>query len=164
MVKSKILIIIFTVVITISILGTFSEIQATEGKLEVWEEEQQVEVDKVKEYRENVEKEINKNGVTYKLKDISEQENKKTMSKNKEIEKDLIVNTTNRYDVLNMFKQEINIKENGYTGTLKINNVSLKIEENDTYKEEYKVYYEEKYENVKSNELNNIPKTIKKME
>lgn len=162
MVKSKILIIIFTVVITISILGTFSEIQATEGKLEVWEEEQQVEVDKVKEYRENVEKEINKNGVTYKLKDISEQENKKTMSKNKEIEKDLIVNTTNRYDVLNMFKQEINIKENGYTGTLKINNVSLKIEENDTYKEEYKVYYEEKYENVKSNELNNIPKTIKK--
>ena len=105
MVKSKILIIIFTVVITISILGTFSEIQATEGKLEVWEEEQQVEVDKVKEYRENVEKEINKNGVTYKLKDISEQENKKTMSKNKEIEKDLIVNTTNRYDVLNMFKQ-----------------------------------------------------------
>lgn len=143
MIKAKILIIIFAVVTTISILGTFSEIHATEGKLEVWEEEQQVEEDKVKEYRENIEKEINKNGVTYKLKDISEQENKKTISKNKEIEKELIVKTTNKYDVLNMFKQEINIKENGYTGTLKINNLSLKIEENDTYKEEYKVYYEE---------------------
>lgn len=162
MIKAKILIIIFAVVTTISILGTFSEIHATEGKLEVWEEEQQVEEDKVKEYRENIEKEINKNGVTYKLKDISEQENKKTISKNKEIEKELIVKTTNKYDVLNMFKQEINIKENGYTGTLKINNLSLKIEENDTYKEEYKVYYEEKYENVKSNELNDIPKAIKK--
>ena len=103
----------------------------------------------VEEAAQRIEKEINKNGVTYKLKDISEQENKKTISKNKEIEKELIVKTTNKYDVLNMFKQEINIKENGYTGTLKINNLSLKIEENDTYKEEYKVYYEEKYENVK---------------
>ena len=59
MIKAKILIIIFAVVTTISILGTFSEIHATEGKLEVWEEEQQVEEDKVKEYRENIEKEIN---------------------------------------------------------------------------------------------------------
>ena len=116
----------------------------------------------IEEYKETLEQEISKDGITYKLEDIIEKENTKVVYKNKEVTKELIVNTNDKYEILNMFEQELNIKEDGYTGTLKIDNSSVTIEPNDSYKEEYKVYYEKEYKNVERNELNDIPKTIEK--
>ena len=119
-------------------------------------------MNQIEEYKETLEQEISKDGITYKLEDIIEKENTKVVSKNKEVTKELIVNTNDKYEILNMFEQELNIKEDGYTGTLKIDNSSVTIEPNDSYKEEYKVYYEKEYKNVERNELNDIPKTIEK--
>ena len=46
------------------------------------------------------------------------------------------------------------------SGILELQNNSLDIKINDSYTEQYKVSLSKKYENVPSNELNNIPKTI----
>lgn len=162
MVKRKIVPIILSATLLSVIFGNMLISNATDNNLKIFQEEKTIKVNQIEDYKKTLEQEISKDGITYKLADITEKENKKVVSKNKEITKDLIVNTTDRYEVLNMFEQELNIKESGYTGTLKIDNSSVTIKPNDSYREEYKVYYEKEYKNVKSNELNNIPKTIKK--
>ena len=162
MVKRKIVPIILSATLLSVIFGNMLISNATDNNLKTFQEEKTIKVNQIEDYKKTLEQEISKDGITYKLADITEKENKKVVSKNKEITKDLIVNTTDRYEVLNMFEQELNIKESGYTGTLKIDNSSVTIKPNDSYREEYKVYYEKEYKNVKSNELNNIPKTIKK--
>ena len=162
MVKRKIVPIILSATLLSVIFGNMLISNATDNNLKTFQEEKTIKVNQIKDYKKTLEQEISKDGITYKLADITEKENKKVVSKNKEITKDLIVNTTDRYEVLNMFEQELNIKESGYTGTLKIDNFSVTIKPNDSYREEYKVYYEKEYKNVKINELNNIPKTIEK--
>lgn len=162
MVKRKIVPIILSVTILSAIIGNMVISNATDNNLKTFEYEKTVKVNQIENCKKELEKEINKDGITYKLEDIIEKENTKIVSRNKEITKELLVNTNDKYKVLNMFKQELNVKEDGYTGTLKINNNSVTIKPNDSYREEYKVYYEKEYKNVKSNELNNIPKTIKK--
>lgn len=162
MVKRKIVPIILSATILSAIIGNMLISNATDNNLKTFEYEKTVKVNQIEDCKNELEKEINKDGITYKLEDIIEKENTKVVSRNKEITKELLVNTNDKYKVLNMFKQELNVKEDGYTGTLKINNNSVTIKPNDSYREEYKVYYEKEYKNVKSNELNNIPKTIKK--
>ena len=162
MVKRKIVPIILSVTILSAIIGNMVISNATDNNLKTFEYEKTVKVNQIEDCKKELEKEINKDGITYKLEDIIEKENTKIVSRNKEITKELLVNTNDKYKVLNMFKQELNVKEDGYTGTLKIDNNSVTIKPNDSYREEYKVYYEKEYKNVKSNELNNIPKTIKK--
>lgn len=162
MVKRKIVPIILSVTLLSVIFGNMIVSNATDNNLKTFEEEKTIKVNQIEDYKETLEKEISKDGITYKLEDIIEKENTKVVSKNKGVTKELIVNTNDKYKVLNMFEQELNIEDDGYTGTLKIDNSSVTIEPNDSYREEYKVYYEEEYKNVKSNELNNIPKTIKK--
>ena len=162
MVKRKIVPIILSVTLLSVIFGNMLVSNATDNNLKTFEEEKTVEMNQIEEYKETLEQEISKDGITYKLEDIIEKENTKVVYKNKEVTKELIVNTNDKYEILNMFEQELNIKEDGYTGTLKIDNSSVTIEPNDSYKEEYKVYYEKEYKNVERNELNDIPKMIKK--
>ena len=162
MVKRKIVPIILSATILSAIIGNMVISNATDNNLKTFEYEKTVKVNQIENCKKELEKEINKDGITYKLEDIIEKESTKIVSRNKEITKELLVNTNDKYKVLNMFKQELNVKEDGYTGTLKIDNNSVTIKPNDSYREEYKVYYEKEYKNVKSNELNNIPKTIKK--
>ena len=162
MVKRKIVPIILSATLLSVIFGNMLISNATDGNLKTFEEEKTVKVEQIENYKKSLEQKINKNGITYKLENIDERENTKVVSKNKEVTKELIVKTDDKYEVLNMFEQELNIKDDGYTGTLKIDNFSVAIEPNDSYKEEYKVYYEKEYKNVKRNELNNIPKTVKK--
>lgn len=162
MVKRKIVPIILSATILSAIIGNMLISNATDNNLKTFEEEKTIKVSQVEDYKKTLRQEINKDGITYKLENIVEKENIKVVYKNKEITKDLIVNTTDKYEVLDMFEQKLNVKEDEYTGTLKLDNLSISIKPNDSYREQYKVYYEEKYENVKSNELNDIPKTIKK--
>ena len=162
MVKRKIVPIILSATLLSVIFGNMLVSNATDNNLKTFEEEKTVEMNQIEEYKETLEQEISKDGITYKLEDIIEKENTKVVYKNKEVTKELIVNTNDKYEILNMFEQELNIKEDGYTGTLKIDNSSVTIEPNDSYKEEYKVYYEKEYKNVERNELNDIPKTIEK--
>ena len=160
--NKKILPVIISVITLSALMSGFSISKATENKLGSWQEEIQVKANQVEEFKESIEQEINKNGVLYKLDNVSEKENSKTLTKDEKVEKQLIVNTKDRENVLDLFDQELKIKKDGYIGTLKIDNSSLRIKPNDIYEEEYKLYYEEKYENVKRNELNNVPKIIKK--
>lgn len=162
MVKRKIVPIILSATLLSVILGNMLISNATDNNLKTFEEEKTIKVNQIEDYKKTLEQEISKDGITYKLENITQEENTKVVSKNKKVTKELIVNTNDKYEILNIFEQEINIKEDGYTGTLKIDNSSVTIEPNDSYKEEYKIYYEKEYKNVKSNELNDIPKTIKK--
>ena len=162
MVKRKIVPIILSATLLSVILGNMLISNATDNNLKTFEEEKTIKVNQIEDYKKTLEQEISKEGITYKLENITQEENTKVVSKNKKVTKELIVNTNDKYEILNIFEQEINIKEDGYTGTLKIDNSSVTIEPNDSYKEEYKVYYEKEYKNVERNELNDIPKMIKK--
>lgn len=162
MLKRKIVSIILFAIILSAIIGNMVISNATENNLKTFEYEKTVKVNQIEDCKKELEQKINKDGITYKLEDIIEKENTKIIFRDKEITKQLLINTNNKYKALNIFKQELNVKEDGYTGTLKIDNNSVTIKPNDSYREEYKVYYEKEYKNVKSNELDNIPKTIKK--
>ena len=124
MVKRKIVPIILSVTLLSVIFGNMLVSNATDNNLKTFEEEKTVEMNQIEEYKETLEQEISKDGITYKLEDIIEKENTKVAYKNKEVTKELIVNTNDKYEILNMFEQELNIKEDGYTGTLKIDNSS----------------------------------------
>lgn len=119
-----------------------------------------ISVEYAEQYKDNIEKEITIDNIKYELQDITEQENKKTISAEKEQTKQKIVYTNNKYDVLNMFESKIEMTEDGMSGILELQNNSLDIRVNDSYVEQYKVSLTKKYENVPSNELNDVPKTI----
>lgn len=133
---------------------------ATTENLKTYEVSKTVSLEEAKQYKENIEKEITIDNIKYELQDISEHENKNTKSEEKEQTREKIVYTNNKYDVLNMFENKIEITEDDMSGTLELQNDSLDIKVNDSYKEQYKVSLTKKYENVPSNELNNVPKTI----
>ena len=133
---------------------------ATTENLKTYEVSKTVSLEEAEQYKENIEKEITIDNVKYELQDISEHENKSTESEEKEQTREKIVYTNNKYDVLNMFENKIEITEGDMSGTLELQNDSLDIKIKDSYKEQYKVSLTKKYENVPSNELNNVPKTI----
>ena len=134
---------------------------ATTEDLKTYEVSETVALEEAEQYKQNIEKEITIDNAKYELQDISEHENKNIESKEKEQTKEKIVYTNNKYDVLNMFESKIEMTEDGMSGTLELQNDSLDIKVNDSYKEQYKVSLTEKYENVPTNELNDVPKTIK---
>lgn len=133
---------------------------ATTTDLKLHEVNKTVAIEEAEQYRENIKNEITIDNVKYQLQDISEQENKGIVSREKEQVKQKIVYTNNKYDVLNMFESKIEMAEDEMQGTLELQNNSLDIKVNDSYTEQYKVSLTKSYENVPSNELNNVPKTI----
>lgn len=133
---------------------------ATTDDLKVHEINKTVSIEEAEQYRENIKNEITIDNTKYELQDIIEQENKDIVSEEKEQTKQKVVYTNNKYDVLNMFESKIEMTEDEMSGTLELQNNSLDLKVNDSYIEQYKVSLTKKYENVPSNELNDVPKTI----
>ena len=133
---------------------------ATTDNLKVHEINKTVSIEEAEQYRENIKNEITIDNVKYELQDITEQENKGIVSEEKEQTKQKVVYTNNKYDVLNMFESKIEMTEDEMSGTLELQNDSLDLKVNDSYIEQYKVSLTKNYENVPSNELNDVPKTI----
>ena len=133
---------------------------ATTDNLKVHEINKTVSIEEAEQYRENIKNEITIDNVKYELQDITEQENKGIVSEEKEQTKQKVVYTNNKYDVLNMFESKIEMTEDEMSGTLELQNNSLNLKVNDSYIEQYKVSLIKTYENVPSNELNDVPKTI----
>ena len=133
---------------------------ATTDNLKVHEINKTVSIEEAEQYRENIKNEITIDNVKYELQDITEQENKGIVSEEKEQTKQKVVYTNNKYDVLNMFESKIEMTEDEMSGTLELQNNSLDLKVNDSYIEQYKVSLTKNYENVPSNELNDVPKTI----
>lgn len=117
-------------------------------------------LENTEQYKNNIKQEIVVDEINYKLKDITEQENKVILTKDKEIKEEKIVKINDKYKVLNLFETKKETEEDGYSGILELQNDSLKIKVHDSYIEEYKVTLTKEYNNVDQNELNNIPKTI----
>ena len=119
-----------------------------------------ISVQEVSNYKNSIKQEITSDGIDYKLINVDQIENKKQLEKQKEIQEELIVLSNNKDAVLNQFEKSKKISEDGYEGILNIQTDSLDIKVNESYQEEYKVYIQKTYENVTSNELNDIPKEI----
>lgn len=134
---------------------------ANSKELKTYINTETISVENIKEYEKSIENEIVVDNINYKIENIKKIENKKTLSINKEINEELIVTTNNKYNVLNLFENKKEISEDGYKGTLELQNDSLEIKVNNSYQEEYKVYLQRTYNNVSSNDINNIPKEIK---
>ena len=134
---------------------------ATTDNLKVHEINKTVSIEEAEQYRENIKNEITIDNVKYELQDITEQENKGIVSEEKEQTKQKVVYTNNKYDVLNMFESKIEMTEDEMSGTLELQNNSLNLKVNDSYIEQYKVSLTKNYENVPSNELNDVPKIVK---
>jgi len=133
---------------------------ASNNELKDYEINETIPIEKVEEYERNIQKNITIDNVKYELQDISKQENKKMIYKEEKQIKQKIVYTNNKYDVLNMFENKIEMTKDDMSGVLELQNNLLDVKINDSYIEQYKVSLSKKYENVPSNELNNIPKTI----
>lgn len=133
---------------------------ASNNELKDYEINKTISIENVEEYEKNIQKNLTIDNVKYELQDISKQENKKMIYKEEKQTKQKIVYTNNKYDVLNMFENKIEMTKDNMSGVLELQNNSLDIKINDSYTEQYKVSLSKKYENVPSNELNNIPKTI----
>lgn len=134
---------------------------ANNKELETYINTETILLNNVEDYEKTIENEIVIDNVNYKLENIEKSENKKIITLDKEIIEELIVTTNNKYNVLNLFENRKEISEDGYKGTLELQNDSLEIKVNDSYQEEYKVYLQRTYNNVSSNDINNIPKEIK---
>ena len=113
------------------------------------------------EFYNSINKTIVEDKICYELKNIDRIDNFKTLTKNQEIIEERITNTNNLEKVISLFNEKQDFENEGYTGTLVRDNSTLKIQIKDSYQEEYKVYLQKSYDNVPSNELNEIPKEIK---
>lgn len=113
------------------------------------------------EFYNSIDKTIFENKIGYELDNIDRTDNLKTLTKEKEVVETLETNTDNLEKVISMFNEIKDSEEDGYTGILTRDNSSLKVAIDKSYQEEYKVYLQKTYKNVSSNELNDIPKTIK---
>ncbi len=153
--KSKIL-----GVILLILIGFSRTCFASSNELKSYEINEIVPVEKVEEYNKNIQNEITIDNVKYELEEVLKQENKKKSSEKESKIEQKIVYTNNKYNVLNMFENKIQVSKDGMSGELELNNNSVDIKVNDSYIEQYKVYKTKVYENVSSNELNYIPKII----
>lgn len=148
--------------IIIILLGCFSVCYASNSdNLATLEKQYTVDYKTADDFYNSIEKEITENKVCYELKDIDRVDNFKTLTKEQEIIEEQTTNTNDIQKVINLFNKSKEYEEDEYTGTLKRDNSTLNIKVNNSYQEEYKVYLQKSYDNVSSNELNNIPKTIK---
>ena len=121
-------------------------------------------IEDIEQYKSNIENEIMVDGIKYQLSDVQEQENKITITKDKEEKEQLIVKSSDKYSALKQFENEKTIEDDGYTGILELQIDSLDLKINDSYIEQYKVQIQRQYNNVLENELNDVPKTIEQDE
>lgn len=128
--------------------------------LRIVEKEYTVDYKMADEFYNSIEKNIIEDKVGYELNNIERKDNFKTLTKEKEIIEEKVTNTNNLEEVIKLFNDTKDIEEDSYVGTLTRDNSSLKVEIKDSYQEEYKVYLQKNYDNVLSNELNDIPKLI----
>ena len=133
---------------------------ATTNDLKIHEIDTTVPIEEVEQFRKDIQNEITIDNIKYELQNVSEYENKETKTQKKEQVKQKVVYTNNKYDVLNMFESKIEMTEDKMSGILELQNHSLDLKVNDSYIEQYKVSLTENYENVPSNELNDVPKII----
>lgn len=108
-----------------------------------------------------INKSLVENKTYYELENIDRKDNLKTLTMDYEVIDTKETTTNNLEKVIEMFNPTKDIEQDGYVGTITRDNSSLKINIKDSYKEEYKVYLQKTYNNVSSNELNDIPKEIK---
>ena len=155
---SKKILIITSLIITL--IGSLSVCFAS-NNLKTIEKQITVDYKKADDTYNNISKNIVENKGYYELENVDRVDNLKTLTKEHEIVEEKVTSTDDIGTVINMFNDTKDIELDGYVGTLKRDNSSLKIEINDSYQEEYKVYLQKSYDNVPSNELNNIPKIIK---
>lgn len=155
---NKIKILTFTLLLIILIS---TNCFANSKELKTYINTETISVENATKYEKLIKDAIVVDNINYKIENIEKVENKKTLSINKEINEELIVTTNNKYNVLNLFENKKEINEDGYKGTLELQNDSLEIKVNNSYQEEYKVYLQRTYNNVSSNDINNIPKEIK---
>lgn len=155
---NKIKILTFTLLLIILIS---TNCFANSKELKTYINTETISVENATKYEKLIKDEIVVDNINYKIENIKKIENKKTLSINKEISEELIVTTNNKYNVLNLFENKKEISEDGYKGTLELQNDSLEIKVNNSYQEEYKVYLQRTYNNVSSNDINDIPKEIK---
>ena len=130
---------------------------ASNSELKDYEINEKISIENAEEFEKNIQKNINIDNVKYELQDVSKQENKQNINKEETQTKQKIVYTNNKYDVLNMFENKIEMTKDGMLGILELQNNSLDIKTNDSYIEQYKVSLTKKYENVpKSIEENGV--------
>lgn len=129
-------------------------------ELKIHEIDKTIPIENKLEYENNIKNEITVDGIKYQLKDVKTQENKATVTRNKEEKEQKIVTTEDKYNALNLFQKSKQVGEEDYTGILELQMDSLDLQVNNSYIEQYKVMLKKEYNNVPENELNNIPKTI----
>ena len=112
---------------------------ATTNELKIHEINKTVPLEEVEQFRKNIQNEITIDNAKYELQNVSEYENKETKTQEKEEVKQKVVNTNNKYDVLNMFESKIEMTEDKMSGILELQNHSLDLKVNDSYIEQYKV-------------------------
>lgn len=158
---NKIKIISITMLIVLCIVSSFNIVNADDiNSEENYIKQEVIKVEQREGYLQELQDEIKIGDYTYKLEDTKQQENMKELVIEKTIDENLIVSNSNKNHVINQCNKTKEINENGYAGTLSIDEDSLEIIPNETYSEEYKVYIQKTYNNVNSNELNDIPKEI----
>lgn len=117
-------------------------------------------LDKDKFYK-SLESKINENGKNYILKGVKEEENQETLEKDVEISKSKIVKTPVIKEIVEQIQKEFDYTEDGFQGKVSLDEKFIQVKKNNVYTKEYKVYYEKNYYNLKTNDLKDIPKTIK---
>ena len=142
------------------LLGCFSICFAS-SELKTLKKEHIVDYKIADEFYNSIEKTVVEDKVCYELKNIDRVDNFKTLTKEQEIIEERVTNTNNLDKVISLFNETKDFEYDGYSGTLTRDNSALKIQIKDSYQEEYKVYLQKSYDNVSSNELNDIPKEIK---
>lgn len=152
-------ILIITSIIMI-LLGCFSVCFAS-NDLQTLEKQHTVDYKVADEFYNSIDKTIIEDEIYYELKSIDRIDNFKTLTKEQEIVEQRVTNTNNLEKVMSLFNKTKDFEKDGYAGTLVRDNNTLKIQIKDSYQEEYKVYLQKSYDNVSSNELNDIPKEIK---
>lgn len=153
---------IFSLITIVTLLLGTTCYATNKNGLKIIEKQDVINIEEVEDYRNSILDEIIENDVQYKLESIKETENKATLSKDKKICKEIVVTTNNKSEILKMFENKKDIQEDGYSGKLKLQTNSLTVKINNSYQKEYKVYLQKTYKNIKSNELNDVPKEIKK--
>lgn len=152
-------ILIITSIIMI-ILGCFSVCFAS-SDLQTLKREYIVDYKIADEFYKSIDKTVVEDKICYELKNINRVDNFKTLTKEQEIIEERVTNTNDLEKVISLFNETKDFEDDGYTGTLVRDNSTLKVQIKDSYQEEYKVYLQKSYDNVPSNELNDIPKEIK---
>lgn len=111
-------------------------------------------------FYKSLESEIEENGKSYILKGVTEKENQEILEQNVEVPKSKVVRTSNIRAVINEIESEFDYSQNGYNGKIILDKNTITIKPNNISTKEYKVYYEKSYNNLLTNDLKDIPKTL----